>query len=112
DEGHIDFLAAAGHKAYAPFGSAFLFGPRDILDNCQPYVSGGGTVLFVSENDFIYASSPDRHQGGTPNIAGAIALAESIRYLDETGIDAIREHEIELTTHALNKLKEVDDIQI
>ncbi len=29
DPGHIDFLAAAGHKAYAPFGSSFLFGPRD-----------------------------------------------------------------------------------
>lgn len=28
--GHIDFLAAAGHKAYAPFGSAFLFGRRDV----------------------------------------------------------------------------------
>ena len=40
DPEHIDFLAAAGHKAYAPFGSAFLFGPREILDKAEPYVSG------------------------------------------------------------------------
>jgi selenocysteine lyase/cysteine desulfurase len=112
DPRHIDFLAAAGHKAYAPFGSAFLFGPRDVLDRVQPYVPGGGTVLFVSENDYIYASSPDRHQGGTPNIAGAIALAESLNFLTKAGLQNIREHEIELTTYALEKLKTVQGIKL
>jgi cysteine desulfurase / selenocysteine lyase len=112
DPGHIDFLAAAGHKAYAPFGSAFLFGPRDILDVSHPYVPGGGTVLFVSEEDYIYARSPDRHQGGTPNIAGAIALAESLNFLKQAGLENIRQHEIELTEYALNRLKEVPDINI
>lgn len=109
---HIDFLAAAGHKAYAPFGSAFLFGPREVLDSAKPYVPGGGTVLFVSEDDFVYASSPDRHQGGTPNIAGAIALAESLHFLKKIGLDDIREHEVELTEYALSRLKEVQDINI
>jgi cysteine desulfurase / selenocysteine lyase len=109
---HIDFLAAAGHKAYAPFGSAFLFGPRDVLDRAKPYVPGGGTVLFVSENDFLYANSPDRHQGGTPNIAGAIALAESLSFLNAAGLENIREHEIELTDHALKKLNEIPEIKI
>ncbi len=112
DTGHIDFLAAAGHKAYAPFGSAFLFGPRDVLDRVQPYTPGGGTVVFVSEHDYVYASSPDRHQGGTPNIAGAIALAESLNFLSKAGLDNIRQHEIELTEYALSRLKEVPDINI
>ncbi|MCC7158260.1 MAG: aminotransferase class V-fold PLP-dependent enzyme [Ignavibacteria bacterium] len=112
DPEHIDFLAAAGHKAYAPFGSAFLFGPRDVLDRVEPYVPGGGTVLFVSENDYIYANSPDRHQGGTPNIAGAIALAESLNFLSKAGMENIRRHEIELTEYALARLKEIPDINI
>ncbi len=112
DPQHIDFLAAAGHKAYAPFGSAFLFGPRDVLDRVQPYTPGGGTVLFVSEHDYIYASSPDRHQGGTPNIAGAIALAESLNFLSKAGLDNIRQHEVELTEYALNRLKEVPEINL
>lgn len=112
DPQHIDFLAAAGHKAYAPFGSAFLFGPRDVLDRVQPYTPGGGTVLFVSEHDYIYASSPDRHQGGTPNIAGAIALAESLNFLTAAGLDNVRQHEVELTEYALNRLKEVPEINI
>ncbi len=109
---HIDFLAAAGHKAYAPFGSAFLFGPREVLDREEPYVPGGGTVLFVSENDYLYANSPDRHQGGTPNIAGAIALSESLNFLSNIGMDAIREHEIRLTEYALEKLKQIPGIKM
>jgi selenocysteine lyase/cysteine desulfurase len=112
DPGHIDFLAAAGHKAYAPFGSAFLFGPREILDRAVPYVPGGGTVMFVSEDDYVYANSPERHQGGTPNIAGAIALAESLNFLGSIGMDNVREHEIELTEYALKRLKEVPDLNV
>ncbi|MCX7878547.1 MAG: aminotransferase class V-fold PLP-dependent enzyme [Ignavibacteria bacterium] len=109
---HIDFLAAAGHKAYAPFGSAFLFGPREILDRSLPYIPGGGTVLFVSENDYVYAPSPDRHQGGTPNIAGAIALAESLSFLEKIGMQNIREHEIELTEYAIDKLKKIPEVPL
>lgn len=112
DETHIDFLAAAGHKAYAPFGSAFLFGPRDVLDTANPYIPGGGTVHYVTKDEVFYTKSPDRHQGGTPNIAGAIALAESLKFLSEVGIDNIRDHEIELTDYALHRLKEVHDLQI
>ncbi|MGH2574434.1 MAG: aminotransferase class V-fold PLP-dependent enzyme [Ignavibacteria bacterium] len=112
DESHIDFLAAAGHKAYAPFGSAFLFGPREILDRTEPYIPGGGTVLFVTEEDHVYANSPDRHQGGTPNIAGAIALAESLNFLSEIGLKNIREHEIELTKYAFERFKDIQNMNI
>jgi selenocysteine lyase/cysteine desulfurase len=112
DDGHIDFLAAAGHKAYAPFGSAFLFGPRDILDNASPYIPGGGTVIYVTEDDAYFEKSPDRHQGGTPNIAGAIALAESLNFLTDVGLSNIRQHEVELTGYALNRLGTVPDIRI
>jgi selenocysteine lyase/cysteine desulfurase len=112
DDSHIDFLAAAGHKAYAPFGSAFLFGPRDVLDNAEPYIPGGGTVIYVTADDVYYEKSPDRHQGGTPNIGGAIALAESLHFLSEIGLKNIRQHEAELTKYALEQLKTVPDIQI
>jgi len=112
DETHIDFLAAAGHKAYAPFGSAFLFGPRDVLDTANPYIPGGGTVVYVTADDVYYTKSPDRHQGGTPNIAGAIAFAESMNFLSEVGLENIRDHEVELTDYALNRLKEIPDVKI
>ncbi len=111
-ETHIDFLAAAGHKAYAPFGSAFLFGPTEVLDSAKPYIPGGGTVIYVTKDDVYYTKSPDRHQGGTPNIAGAIAFAESMNFLSDVGLENIRVHEVELTDYALGKLKTIPEIQI
>lgn len=112
DESHIDFLAAAGHKAYAPFGAAFLFGPRDVFDTAEPYIPGGGTILYVTEDDVYYTKSPDRHQGGTPNIAGAIALAESLNFLSGIGLENIRHHEVELTDFALKELKTIPGIRL
>ncbi len=112
DEGHIDFLAAAGHKAYAPFGSAFLFGPREIFDSVDPYIPGGGTVEFVTPEASIWAHSPDRHQGGTPNIAGAIAMAESLKFLKEVGLENIREHEKTLYEFTINKLREIEGVTL
>ncbi|HLT39074.1 MAG TPA: aminotransferase class V-fold PLP-dependent enzyme, partial [Enhygromyxa sp.] len=104
DPEHIDFLAAAGHKAYAPFGASFLYGPRSLMDNAPPYLPGGGTASRVSKTDADYVKSPDRHQGGTPNIGGVIAFAEAIRFLDTIGMERIREHELALTQRAFDGL--------
>jgi cysteine desulfurase / selenocysteine lyase len=112
DPEHIDFLAAAGHKTYAPFGSAFLVGPRELFDSSDPYIPGGGTVEYVTPEKVIWTSSPDRHQGGTPNIPGAIALAESLKFLQEIGMEKIREHEKELYEYTLRKLEKIEDVII
>lgn len=93
---HIDLLAAAGHKAYAPFGSAFLIAPRDLINGAEPYIPGGGTVKFVTQEHAVWADGPDRHTGGTPNIAGVIALGASLRWLEEIGLDWVHNHELEL----------------
>lgn len=112
DPGHIDFLAAAGHKAYAPFGSSFLFGPRDVLDAAPPYIPAGGTVVWVTPDEAVFKKSPDRHEGGTPNIAGAIAFGASLRFLAEVGLDAIRSHERVLTEMALDGLAGIDGVRL
>jgi len=112
DPGHVDFLAGAGHKAYAPFGSAFLFGPRDLLDEAPPYIPAGGTVVFVTENEAFYKASPERHEGGTPNIAGAVALAAALRFLEGVGMDAVRAHERALVERAMDGLRRLDGVTV
>jgi selenocysteine lyase/cysteine desulfurase len=112
DPAHIDFLAAAGHKAYAPFGSSFLYAPRDLCDTAPPYVPAGGTVLWVTEDDARYKSSPERHEGGTPNVAGAIGLAGALRFLEQVGMDAVRRHESALTRQALAGLARIDGVRV
>ena len=98
---HIDFLAAAGHKAYAPFGSSFLYGPRELMDAAPPYMPGGGTVDWVTDDAAWYTKGPDRHMGGTPNITGVVAFAAATRWLADIGMEEVRAHEVELTDRGL-----------
>jgi cysteine desulfurase/selenocysteine lyase len=106
---HLDFLAAAGHKAYAPLGSAFLMGPKDLLDAAPPYIPGGGTVEWVTPESALFTKGNDRHMGGTPNIVGAVAFAAATRYLEAIGMDAVREHEVQLIRHGLARLGELEE---
>ncbi len=105
---HIDFLAAAGHKSYAPFGSAFLYGPREEFDACAPYMPGGGTVDWVTDEGALYTHAPDRHMGGTPNIAGTVAFAAATRFLQDVGMDNVRKHEVDLMRYASKRFAETD----
>lgn len=106
---HLDFVAAAGHKAYAPLGSAFLAAPAELVDACEPHVTGGGTVEWVTERGVRHKPGPERHSGGTPNIVGAVAFAAATRYLDRLGMDEVRDHERGLVRHALGRFEELGE---
>jgi cysteine desulfurase / selenocysteine lyase len=110
DPGHLDFVAAAGHKAYAPFGAAFLCAPRELLDQAPPYQPGGGTVACVTPDRVWWLPSPDRHHGGTPNIPGVIAMASALEFLTEVGKPEIRAHELELLTYGMKRLSAIDGL--
>ncbi len=112
DPGHIDLLAAAGHKAYAPFGAAFLFGPRALFDRADPYQPGGGTVACVTQEQILWLPAPDRHHGGTPNIPGVIAMASALEFLLDIGLEEIRAHELELLSHALGRLRAIEGLTL
>ncbi|MEE9386879.1 MAG: aminotransferase class V-fold PLP-dependent enzyme [Nannocystaceae bacterium] len=112
DPAHLDFLAGAGHKAYAPFGAAFLFGPRELFDAAPPYLPGGGTATEVTADDVQWVASPDRHQGGTPNIGGVIALAHALEFLEEIGMDRVRAHELKLTDAVMTRLLAIDGLTV
>ncbi len=93
------FITAAGHKMYAPFGIGFLYGPRASSSTRRRRTSpeGGTAVRGRVPIRSQWLPSPDRHQGGTPNVAGVIGLASVIDFLSETvGMDRIREHELRL----------------
>lgn len=107
---HIDFLAIAGHKAYSPYGGAALIADRDVMDAVPPYMAGGGTVRWVTADNALWTTGPDRHMGGTPNIPGAIALGAATKFLADVGMDNVRQHEVELIDYALKRFAEFDDI--
>jgi selenocysteine lyase/cysteine desulfurase len=81
----VDYVALSGHKLYAPYGAGALVGRRDWLDAAAPHLAGGGAVtqvdLDASEVTAAWAPAPHRHEGGTPNVLGAVALAQACRTL-------------------------------
>ncbi len=78
----IDYLAFSGHKIYAPFGAGVLVGRRRLAGAAPPYLAGGGAVRQVGLDDTDWAAAPARHEGGTPNVVGAVALAAACRFID------------------------------
>jgi selenocysteine lyase/cysteine desulfurase len=92
----IDYIACSGHKLYAPYGAGVLIGRRDWLDAANPHQPGGGAVVNVSLDGVEWKPSPARHEGGTPNLVGAVSLGAAFRALHELGFDTIREHEMAL----------------
>ncbi len=109
---HIDFLAGGGHKMYSPMGSSFLIGNVEDGDAAPPYIPGGGTVEFVTEHEAIFLKGPERHCFGTPNIAGAIALGRAAEFLMDVGLDNVRKHEVELMSHTMKRMDEIEGVHI
>ena len=109
---HLDFLAGAGHKAYAPFGAGFLYGPRALMSEAPPYLPGGGTAAQVSSFSAEYLPAPDRHQGGTPNIAGVVAMSRALLFLQSIGMEELRRHELQLLNKAMTALQNMDGVHI
>ncbi|WP_017572007.1 aminotransferase class V-fold PLP-dependent enzyme [Nocardiopsis halotolerans] len=70
-----DYVALSAHKLYAPFGSGVLAGRTDWLREATPYLSGGGATRLVTEHDVVWNDLPARHEAGSPNVLGAVALA-------------------------------------
>lgn len=89
----VDYLAFSAHKCYAPFGSGALVGRRDWLDEGIPYLAGGGAVLQVGLDGAQWRASPERHEAGTPNVIGVIALDEALKVLSSLDPAARLAHE-------------------
>lgn len=109
---HLDFVAGAGHKAYAPFGAGFLYGPRALLNEAPPYIPGGGTATQVTSRSAEYLPAPDRHQGGTPNIAGVVGMAKALQFLQSIGLEEVRAHEVKLMKRLLDGMKALDGVTV
>jgi len=111
----IDYLAFSGHKIYAPFGAGVLVGRRDWLDAAEPYLAGGGAVREVGAERTEWAAAPQRHEGGTPNVLGAAALATACGAIAALPDGALEAHESQLRerlVRGLGRLRGVRLLQI
>lgn len=110
-EMNCDFLAMSGHKCVGPTGIGALYGKMEHLEKMPPYQGGGEMIDHVSFEEITYKPTPARFEAGTPPIAQAIGLGVALEYLESMGLDAIAKYDHELGEYALERFRELSDIE-
>ncbi|NUN11050.1 SufS family cysteine desulfurase [Candidatus Micrarchaeota archaeon] len=105
-----DFLALSGHKMLGPTGIGVLYGKKELLQELPPFLTGGDMIREVTIQETTWNDLPYKYEAGTPNISGAIGLAEAVRYLQRIGFDELLAHERDLTSYAHKILPNYVDV--
>lgn len=106
-----DYVAFSGHKLYAPFGAGVLAGRTDWLQAATPYLAGGGATGSVTEHDVRWNDLPARHEAGSPNVLGAVALAAACDVLTEAGQERLHAREQALLGRLRAGLAETEGVR-
>jgi len=107
-----DFYVFSGHKVFGPDGIGVLTGPKDLLNAFPPYQTGGDMIERVAVSGTTFREVPERFEAGTPNISGAIGLAEAFRYMGEIDWQGAAAHEEGLLLQLTEELEKIDDLTI
>ena len=102
-----DFMVFSAHKMLGPTGVGILYVKKEILEELQPFISGGDMIKEVHKYETIYNDLPYKFEAGTPNIADVIGFGAAMDYLNRLGMDKVRDHEIELTKYAMDAMKDI-----
>ena len=105
-----DFLSFSGHKMCGPTGIGVLYGKYELLEKMNPIEFGGDMADTVRLDSQTYKLPPYKFETGTPNVAGAIGLAEACKYINEIGFDYIVKREKMLRDLAVEKLSLIDGV--
>ena len=95
----IDLLAFPGHKSLlGPTGTGALYvGPRARLRAWREGGSGGDSSSATQPAELPYWL-----EGGTANVQGIVGLSEGLNYIQATGIELIRDHELDLVERVVH----------
>jgi cysteine desulfurase/selenocysteine lyase len=113
-----DFLAFSGHKMLGPTGIGVLYAKKNLLEMMAPWQGGGEMIKEVSyvgakeRCDISLNEPPWKFEAGTPNICGAIALNEAVKYLQRIGMDQVQAHECYLTNYAIARMQECTNVTL
>jgi cysteine desulfurase family protein len=106
----IDFVAGTGHKTLlGPSGLGFLYvaNPKEL----PPFIQGGsvGAPSLITSHPL---QPPFRFEAGTPNTTGIAGLLGGLEYIEQIGINNIREHSKQILIFAHNELEKIKDVKI
>lgn len=108
----VDYVAISGHKLYAPYGSGALIGRSDWLDAALPYQLGGGATASVTDTETTFKTGPERHEAGSPNVPGAVALATACHALAQADRTELARTEAALTERLRTGLADIPGVTL
>ena len=110
---NADFWVFSGHKLYTPTAPGVMVAKRSILRVMQEQDLGGGSVVDVTQYDYILSNDTStKEESGTPNIVGAVSLAATMEAMKTAGLESILQKEVAIMTQLLSGLKKIDGIVI
>lgn len=108
----VDFFIFSGHKFYTPMSPGVMIAKQSLLSKMSGQDLGGGSVATVSYYDYeLLPDYPDREQAGTPNIVGAVALANVAKTLKGQA-ESVRENEKVVISKLFNALNDLPDVTV
>ncbi len=109
----VDLYGFSAHKMCGPSGVGVLYGRYDLLQQMDPVFMGGDmNARFHKDTTVLLKEAPVKFEAGTPNIEGIIGTGRAAEYLMEIGLDNIHAYEKELRAYFMEKLSQLDNIEI
>ena len=107
----LSALSVPGHKGLmGPSGIGALLLSPGFAKGLSPLVTGGTGSASDTERQPAYM--PDRFESGTPNLPGIYGLQAAVDFVLETGVEALRRREEELTGLLLDGLRGIPQIRL
>ncbi|MCS6773361.1 MAG: SufS family cysteine desulfurase [Thermoflexales bacterium] len=107
-----DFFVFSGHKMLGPTGIGVLYGKRELLEAMPPFLTGGDMISYVGFDGVRWNDVPLKFEAGTPAFIEAIGLGAAVDYLQALGMSAVRAHEVEITSYALECISTLPGVRL
>ncbi len=106
-----DYFSFSGHKMMGPMGIGGLW-MKDGAPEPKPVYAGGGMVGIVNGHRFSTAGGAAQYEAGTPNVIGAVGLAEAARYLTRLGMENVAAHSSALAHQMVEGLSAIEGVTV
>lgn len=109
---NADFFAMSGHKLCGPMGIGALYGKHTLLEEMEPFLSGGEMIEYVTKDTATWAEVPHKFEAGTVSAGDAVGMAAAIRYIQSVGLENIEKHDRILTKRLLDGIMNIPHVNI
>ena len=102
----------SAHKCYGPTGIGAIIASHKLISTLKPIEFGGAMIEEVTFENSTYKRDFSKLEAGTPDICGAIAFSEAIKFIEGANLKEIIRHEQNLIDYFLKKATLIEGLKI